>query len=288
MNQENNLSLLLDLLESKVGSDEDSLAIVRHVKDLIGELERQLDNQKIRTIQAQRLASLSEMATGVSHELNQPLNAILMSAQMIRMWLKKGSEITPERLDSMMADVEKGVRRASKIITHMREFGSGSKHHTAPLDINRPIMEVFDLLREQLKSEGIEVKFELTEDLPAIKSDNFQIQQIFFHFITNARDALRDSAATTQNTSYKKRIVVSTGLDDKDYVFATIKDNGTGIPEENLQKIFEPFFTTKEVGKGEGLGLSIIYGLAHEHNGTIEVSSELGVGSKFTLKFPPA
>lgn len=284
----NNTFTLLDLLETKLSGNEEAVEMFRHLRESVEELAKQLDNQKIRTIQAQQLASLAEMATGVSHELNQPLNAILMTAQMIRMWLKKGKEISSDRLDNMMVDVERCVRRGSKIITQMRQFGSGSRHNIMPIDINRPVVEVFDLMRQQLKSEDIEVVFELADDLPAIKSDDYQIQQIFFHFITNARDALRERAQSAPKDSYQKKLVVRTGLDDREFVFTSIEDNGTGIPQENIQKIFEPFFTTKEVGKGEGLGLAIIYGLVNEHKGTIEVESELNVGSKFTLKFPPA
>jgi signal transduction histidine kinase len=98
---------------------------------------------------------------------------------------------------------------------------------------------------------------------------------------------MNERAQRTLEKDYRKKITVRTEHDRDFNVIASIEDNGTGIPEENLKKIFEPFFTTKEVGKGAGLGLAIIYGLVKEHKGTVEVKSELGVGCKFILKFPP-
>jgi histidine kinase len=228
------------------------------------------------------------MSIGVAHELNQPLNAILMTAQLVRMWIEKKETLDLERLDHLMSGIEKSVQRSAKIINHMREFGSGSSSFARPLDINIPIIEVFDLLREQLKSEKVETVFELTEDLPLIKADNYQMQQIFFQFISNARHAMHDREASTKDKSYQKKLIVRTELSEDIRVLASIEDNGSGIPEDNLKRIFEPFFTTKEVGKGSGLGLAIIYGLVQQYKGNIEVESELGKGTRFTIKFPPA
>jgi histidine kinase len=262
--------------------------ICQQVKAAVKELRTQLELQRARTIHSDRLASLAEMSIGVAHELNQPLNAILMSAQLVRMWLEKGDNIDRQRLDYLMSGIEKSVQRSAKIINHMREFGSGSSGFTRPLDINLPIIEVFDLLREQLKSEKVEVVFDLTEDLPLIKADNYQMQQIFFQFISNARHAMNDKEASKKDPSYQRKLLVRTELSEDFRVFASIEDNGAGIPEENLKRIFEPFFTTKEVGKGSGLGLAIIYGLVQQYNGNIEVESKYGKGTKFTIKFPPA
>ena len=250
--------------------------------------EENFNLQNARVLHAERLASLADMATGVAHELNQPFNVILMAAQMVRMWLKKGKDLDLERLDKLMEDIEISVRRGSKIITHMRQFGSGSSYHTMPLDINKPIVEIFDLLSQQLKAEDVVVEMQLGEDLPPIKADNYQVQQIFFQLISNARDAMSEKVVAVDGNSYHKKIVITTRVDENLNVSASLFDNGSGILESNLKKIFDPFFTTKEVGKGKGLGLAIIYGLAQDFGGSIEAESELGVGSKFTLVFPPA
>lgn len=252
----------------------------------IKEYEEQFNLQNARVIHAERLSSLADMATGVAHELNQPFNVILMAAQMVRMWIKKGKDLDIARLDRLMEDIEVSVRRGSKIITHMRQFSSGSSSQSLPLDINKPIVEIFDLLSQQLKAENVTVEFDLSEDLPPIKADNYQIQQIFFQLISNARDALSEKAAA-QDKSYIKKLKVKTEVDDDMQVAASLFDNGCGILESNLKKIFDPFFTTKEVGKGKGLGLAIIYGIVKDFNGTIEAESELGVGSKFILRFSP-
>jgi len=264
-----------------------SIAALNELEKAITAYEEQFNLQNARVIHAERLSSLAEMATGVAHELNQPFNVILMAAQMVRMWIKRGKEIDFGRLDRLMEDIEVSVRRGSKIITHMRQFSSGSSYQNLPLDLNKPITEIFDLLSQQLKAEDVTVEFDLGEDLPPIKADNYQIQQIFFQLISNARDALNEKAAATDK-SFVKKLVVKTEVDENLRVVASIFDNGSGILESNIKKIFDPFFTTKEVGKGKGLGLAIIYGLVKDFNGTIEAESELGVGTKFILRFSPA
>jgi len=284
----NEINRLIVRLQEVLADNEEGLNLLDQTKKAIEDISGHLHIQNARVIHAERLASLADMATGVSHELNQPFNVILMAAQMVRMWIKKKKEMDFDRLDRLMRDIETGVHRGSKIITHMRQFGSGSSYQTLPLDLNRPIREIFDLLSQQLKAEDVKVTFELDEDLPPIKADNYQIQQIFFQLISNARDALHDKAVAMNEENYEKKLIVKTGSDDDYNVTASIIDNGSGILENNLKKIFDPFFSTKEVNKGKGLGLAIIYGLVKEYNGTVEAESELGVGTKFTLKFLPA
>lgn len=278
------LANLLDICKDNAELSEKIDEVIKCAEDC----REQVNIQNARVHYAERLASLAEMATGVAHELNQPFNVILMAAQMVRMWIKRGKEIDIDRLDRLMQDIEVSVQRGSKIISHMRQFGSGSTSQTAPLDINRPIMEIFDLLSQQLKAEDVNVEFKLGEDIPPIKADNYQIQQIFFQLISNARDALNEKAGQFSEKRFEKKLIVKTEVDNMFNVSASIYDNGAGILDANLKKIFDPFFTTKEVGKGKGLGLAIIYGLVKDFKGTIEVESDYGAGTKFILKFPAA
>lgn len=282
------IDLKIDRLKDVIAGNEEGLRLLEEIRNNVSGLGDHMSIQNARVIHAERLASLADMATGVSHELNQPFNVILMAAQMVRMWIKKKKDIDIDRLDRLMQDIETSVHRGSKIIIHMRQFGSGSSYQTLPLDLNRPIREIFDLLSQQLKAEDVKVTFELNEDIAPIKADNYQIQQIFFQLISNARDALKDRSRGLEENNYEKHLIVKTATDENYHVTASIFDNGSGILENNLKKIFDPFFTTKEVNKGKGLGLAIIYGLVKEYNGTVEAESEMGVGSKFTLKFPPA
>ena len=286
--ERDDLLKLLEQVEAKIIGSDDAVEIIRDIRSRVEVLSKRLEEHELRAIYSDKLTSLAEMSTGVAHELNQPLNTILMAAQLVLMWLKKEKEIDTERLERMMSDIERSVRRASKVITHMREFGANVPASIMPIDLNKPIFEVFDLLREQHKKQDIEVIFNLTDGLPQIRADNRQLQQIFFQFVSNARDAMFERERTADDPEYSKKLIVTTGVDENNMVFASFEDNGAGIPEQNLQKIFEPFFTTKEVGKGEGLGLSIIYGLVQNCKGRIEARSELGVGAMFILNFPPA
>lgn len=285
--EKEDLLKLLEQVEAKVVDSEDAVELIMEIKNRIGDLDQRLHDLELRTIYSDRLTSLAEMSTGVAHELNQPLNTILMGAQLVDMWIKKGREISTDRLQRMMADIERSVRRASKIVTHMREFGSSVSTMITPLSINRPILEVFDLLQEQHNKQGVRVDLRLNESIPKIRADDRQLQQIFFQFVCNARDAMFEREKVSADPSYLKQLIVTTGVDQDNWVYASFEDNGTGIPQKNIKKIFEPFFTTKEVGKGMGLGLSIIYGLVHNCKGKVETNSVEGVGAVFTVNFPP-
>lgn len=236
-------------------------------------------------IQAGKMATLGEMATGVAHELNQPLSVIKTASSFL---LRKAADHEPipeDILRTMVEEIDAHVDRASKIINHMREFGRKSDVETEKVQVNTVLKRAVDFFHQQLKLREIEVLQHLSEDLPEILADPNRLEQVFVNLLINARDAIEKNGERQEGNEAEKRITLKTYL-DRDMVVIEVVDTGPGIPEAIRDKIFEPFFTTKKVGKGTGLGLSISYGIVHDYDGSIHVESTEGEGTTFVIKFP--
>jgi PAS domain S-box-containing protein len=243
-------------------------------------------NTETNLIQAGKMATLGEMATGVAHELNQPLNAIKLGSEFLRTMVDQGRAVPDQDLHAVSREISQEVDRAAKIITHLRDFGRKSNIDKQRIDINQPIRGAFTLLGQQLRVHAIQVITELQEGLPPVLADENRIEQVLINLITNARDAME--AKREQGSSASGNILTVRSFPESDRVVVTVGDTGTGIPHELRQRIFEPFFTTKEVGRGTGLGLSISYGIVRDYEGTIEVETTQGAGTTFKLSFPGA
>ena len=243
------------------------------------DITRRLE-QDAKLTQASKMATLGEMATGIAHEINQPLNAIQVGADFLAKMIKKGQEISPDQLMKVSRNISDQVARSSNIINHLREFGRKSDFHVYPVNLNEPIRDVFTMLGQQLKLRNIDVRLDLAESLPEIQGDTNRLEQVFLNLVTNARDAMETMPAD------KEKILTISTRRQEDSVVAEVSDTGEGMSEQTQQKIFEPFFTTKDVGKGTGLGLSISYNLVKDFNGDIEVDSVLGEGTTFRVTFP--
>jgi len=233
---------------------------------------------------AGKMATLGEMATGVAHELNQPLTVIKSASNF---FLKKvtANEVIPQETMAVLAkEVDSYVDRATKIITHMREFGRKVDHTEELVDVNESVDRAFMLLNKQFSARGIKMNWSLADDLPPVMATSDQLEQVIINLLVNARDVLEEK--TWSDDSDIPTIGVKTSRRRKNVVIE-IDDNGGGIPSELIHKVFEPFFTTKKVGKGTGLGLSISYGLIKDFGGTIEAKNS-GSGAKFTIKLPVA
>ncbi len=248
--------------------------IVRTVDITLG-LERQAQ-----LVQASKMATLGEMATGMAHELNQPLNVMRMGADFVAKMIRRGQEISDEQLLTVSRNISEQVERATNIINHLREFGRKGDFRVYPVDLNEPIRDVFTIMGEQFRLRDIEVNLDLDKAIPKIMAGRNRLEQIFLNLMTNARDAMKE-----RGMEDVKKITVTT-YPEGDLVVAEVSDTGKGIPERIQEKMFEPFFTTKEVGKGTGLGLSITYGLVRDFKGGIDVESTLDVGTTFRVRFP--
>lgn len=253
------------------------------LSDRTGDLEREIKERKAtqaQLIQSSKMATLGEMATGVAHELNQPLNIINMAAHNILRKARKG-DVSAEFLSDKLNRISTQVERAAEIIDHMRIFGRKPGNVAEELDPINTVRSAFDMIGQQLKIANISVAIDHPETCSPVKGHRVQLEQVLLNLLGNARDAIFDN-----ETAADKSIQI-TVVDDLagGSVLITVQDTGGGIDEEALEHIFEPFFTTKEVGKGTGLGLSISYGIIEEMGGTIEACNVDG-GCRFTITLP--
>ena len=245
-------------------------------KELADAYQRLKETQE-QLIQSAKMAAMGQLAAGVSHELNQPLTGIKGFAQAVLMDLKENN---PLRGD--LNKIIEQANRMDKIIQHVRFFARKSGFMMKELDVNQPIEDSLMLLSQQLKVHNIRLKTSLGRNLPKIRGDSNQLEQVFLNLITNARDAI-DSLRSPDGGE----IIVESALSkDKKNIEITFKDTGCGIARENLGNIFNPFFTTKSPDGGIGLGLSIVYRIIEHHKGKIEVDSEEGKGTTFKITLP--
>jgi histidine kinase len=187
----------------------------------------------------------------------------------------------------MSEEIDSHVDRATKIINHMREFGRKSDKRLDPISVNEVLNKTSEIFSQQLKARGIEVVWDLADDLPPVRADANRLEQVFINLLINARDAIEEKAQARPHLKGEKKIYLSSRRRDR-FVQIEVRDTGKGIPRALVGKIFEPFFTTKEVGKGTGLGLSISYQIVQDFGGTIRAQSLEGDGSAFIIRFPAA
>lgn len=238
-------------------------------------------------IQAGKMATLGEMATGMAHELNQPLTVMKTASNFLLKKIKKGEPVKEEVLKGLAEEIDSHVERASKIINHMREFGRKSDVKREKVPVNEPLSRALEIFNQQLRLREIRVVRELQEDSPCVLADSNRLEQVFINLLTNARDAIEEKWAAGNHSGETKTIFLRT-RSTEDTVYIEVEDTGAGIPEAVLEKIFEPFFTTKKVGSGTGLGLSISYGIVQDYDGRIDAKNIPGGGSIFTVRFPEA
>ena len=268
-----------------------------NLEQLVAEKVKALEQERSKVIQASKLAAIGEMATGVAHELNQPLTAISFEADYIRqIGQRTGGHLKGAALWEELTDLGKNltgdVDRCRRIIDHLRTFGRVTDKTTEPTDLNEPIRNSFLLIGERIKQHNVIVERDLAPDLPPIMADPHRLEQVFLNLISNGEYATtemqrRIDAGEVERPSYEKRLEIRTEANEG-FVIATVRDNGAGIPPEAQEHIFEPFFTTKPVGEGTGLGLSISYGIVRDFDGHITFKSEINQGTTFSMRFPIA
>jgi C4-dicarboxylate-specific signal transduction histidine kinase len=237
-----------------------------------------LKSTQAQLVQSAKLASIGELASGIAHELNQPLMVIRGTAQLIRRGHRKSSFAAEDLLENI-GYIEKNTKRMMNIINHLRIFSRQSQADIESVDVNKIIEECFLMVGEQLRLRNIQVKKDLAPDLPKVLGDANLLKQVFLNLMTNARDAMNDGGTLNIVTRY---LLSHTGNEDSEtnIVEMSFSDTGGGISSECLGKVFDPFFTTKEVGKGTGLGLSISYGIMKDHQGEIEIALRQLSGTK--------
>lgn len=237
-------------------------------------IKSELEKTQLQLLQAEKMASLGELAAGVAHQLNNPLGGITLFAKLM--------------LEEY--DLEKGVRddllrilndaqRCRDTVKELLEFTRQTRHLMQPHDINESISRTLFLLENQSLFHNIEIEKRFADNLPPVQADIQQLNHLFMNILLNAAQAMEGKGKLTINTFQHT---------NKQDICIEISDSGPGIPADILPRIFEPFFTTKEEGKGTGLGLSLAYGIVDNHRGQITAGNKPGGGAVFTLTFPAA
>ncbi|OHD66349.1 MAG: hypothetical protein A2176_07660 [Spirochaetes bacterium RBG_13_51_14] len=267
----------LGITINPIKSDKNELrGVLIYGKDIT---EKRMVEQQL--LQSSKMATIGEIATGIAHELNQPLNIIKIASQFLLDGIRENYS-TEEFITERVEKIVKQVDRAAHIITHLREFGRKSDFDFKPINPNLPIRVAFDLLEEQLRVNSISIDLQLNDSLPPINGDAPKLEQVFINLIVNSKDAFEEM----KNSLQERNIIVKSFLmDDRKMICIEYRDTGPGIPANIVDRIFEPFFTTKEVGSGTGLGLSISYSIIKSHQGTIEVTTG-AQGTTFTIRLP--
>jgi histidine kinase len=271
----------------------------QQLEHLVAEKVRELDEERAKLIQAGKMAALGQLATGVAHELNQPLTAILLDGEYLRRLTQppegEQSEASLAQLDELRRigeDIVNDVTRCTRIIDHLRTFSRAAPLEPIPTGLNGPIEDSLILVGQRLREHGVGLQLSLAPDLPPILADPHRLEQVFLNLISNAEFALdemerRVEAGEVESDGYQKRLEVSTLLEG-DAVVAIVRDNGCGMSASDQEHVFEPFFTTKPVGEGTGIGLSISYGIVADFGGEISFESAENAGTTFRLSFPAA
>lgn len=230
-----------------------------------------------------RLTAMGEMATGIAHEINQPLTIISLAVQFLQAKLNNSPD---SRIHESLAKIYTQVKRASNIITNMRSFARASGDNMSLIALDEPVTEALSFFQEQFRLYQVHLHFNQQPDLPKVKADPQKIEQIVVNFLSNARYAVEQKEQKSP-ADYRKEISVSLFVDrDRQAVILEINDNGTGMTPDVLDRCLDPFYTTKKVGEGTGLGLLIVHNLVRELNGTLEINSIDGEGSCFRVLFP--
>lgn len=241
----------------------------------------QIAHQKL--LQSDRLASLGQLSASVAHEINNPLSGVLnLSKLMQRILTDDGVPASRvQEFRRYLSQVINETARVGRIVSDLLAFSRRSKPQSKRTDLNEIVRNTISLLSHKLKLSNVEVEENLAPDLPAVRCDSSQMQQVVINLVMNGAEA-------TQPRSQGKVIVRTSARPEEKIAVLEVEDNGEGIPPEFLSKIFDPFFTTKGEGKGVGLGLSVVYGIVEAHGGELEVNSRLGKGTVFTVTLPLA
>ncbi len=240
--------------------------------------ELQVAHQKL--LQSDRLASLGQLSASVAHEINNPVAGVLNLAMLMQRILKDDG-VPQERVADFrryLGQVVQETSRVGRIVSDLLSFSRRPSPHRAETDINAVIRNTMSLAAHKLKLAGIQARLELGEPLPPVLCDRSQVQQVVLNLVLNGAEAM--------HAKHGGEVFVQSGFNGGNAVWFRVTDHGEGIPAEILPRIFDPFFTTKADGKGVGLGLAVTYGIIQAHGGEIEVSSQPGQGTSFTVTLP--
>jgi two-component system NtrC family sensor kinase len=241
---------------------------------------QELRSAQAETMRGEKLASVGLLASGVAHELNNPLTGILTFSHLVRQKMPDKST-DAEDMDLVIRE----TKRCAAIIKRLLDFAREKLPEKKFTDLNQVIDDTVRIVEQPAHLRDIEITVHLDRTLPPIWIDADQIKQVIMNMLVNAQHAVEEKGSITVSTRRSLDPRAPAG-EPKPMVEISIVDTGCGIPETNLRRIFDPFFTSKDVGKGTGLGLSVSHGIVEAHGGLIEVESKVGEGSTFRIFLP--
>jgi signal transduction histidine kinase len=247
-------------------------ALAREISGIVGRRQAREDMAHFESQlrQADRLATLGQLAAGVAHELNEPLSAILGFAQLA---LK--STGVPETVGRDLLKIVDATLYSRKIVSKLRLFSRQMPPALTAISLNQIIGEGLTFLTSSCEKQGIAVTEDLDPELPPIIADQGQLHQVLVNLVVNAIQAMPNGGTLTVRTRAEGEVVM-----------LAVGDTGTGMSDQVKEKVFLPFFTTRAADQGTGLGLSVVHGIVTAHGGTVRLRSQLGHGSTFEVRFP--
>jgi len=259
-------------------ANEEIVSWAKTLEDRVEEKTRELKRAHAHVVQVEKMATIGKMAAVVAHEINNPLAGILTYAKLLKRWVERGQVVTPNKVEAEQClDLIAGEsRRCGDLVKNLLTFSRTSQMNIQSADLNTIVDRSVRLLAHQLKMNGVELHQDLSEGLPAVQCDPGQIEQVLLALMINAIDAMPRGG----------NLWLSTHPAEASELVFEVRDDGSGIPPEILEHIFEPFLTTKESGKGVGLGLAVSHNIIQRHHGRIDVQSEVGKGTTFTVSLP--
>ena len=233
----------------------------------------EIESRQEEVVQSRKIAAIGTFTSGIAHELNNPINNIYLTAETL---LEEYTNLSDAEANELILDVLNQADRAGEIVKNLLDFSRSERPSFTDLNTAAVIDSTVKLVKNQIMVAGISLDSKIPGDIPAIRGNLRKLQHVFLNLLLNAIQAMSGGGS----------IVIQASQDSGDYLRIDVKDTGTGIKAEELEKIFDPFYTTKGVGRGTGLGLSLTYGIVKEHGGYIEVESEVGKGSTFSVYLP--
>ena len=262
------------LIQDQNGMPSSYMIIVRDIS--------QRKKEETRQFHSDRITSLGEMASGIAHEINQPLNTISLTLDNVLLEASNMENLTKDYLKVKLDKIFENITRIRNIIDHVRAFSKNDDDYIlTAFDVNLSIKNAVSMISEQFNHLDIELDMQLEENLPSITGNTFKLEQVMLNLLSNAKDALIEKR-NRQTKVFDMKIGIRS-FHRGQSIIIEVSDNGTGVGKEDIDHIMLPFYTTKDTGKGTGLGLSISYQIIKEMNGTIELSGNSNSGTTFEI-----
>ena len=261
-------------------SQKENEQFTQRLEAMVEERTTQLKVAHQKLLQTDRLASLGQLAASVAHEINNPISGVLNLSMLLQRIVDRNDQVPPERLPEFrryLGQVVAETTRVGRIVADLLAFSRRSRRPETLASTKEIIENTVTLVSHKLELGGVRLELDLGGDVPALRCDPSQMQQVVMNLLLNAAEATPAGGTVTVATRVEtasRRLVLE------------VSDTGAGMPPAVIDKIFDPFFTTKEEGKGVGLGLAVVYGIVQSHGGEIEVRSVVGSGTSFRVLLP--